>query len=244
MRAYPPLLSEMIESAKRQKAKGAPLQAIFDLDSTLFDVSHRIAKILHHFADLPEIREKYPEAASFISRLEPHRLDYGVKRTLNRVGFKLPDEDFAKTIEKYWKKHFFADTYLMYDQPYPGATAFVNDLYKAGGEISYLTGRDIPRMFQGTVASLKQHGFPVDPEHTNVALKPNTGISDSEFKKDFFLKMDKSPGPVWFFENEPKNIHLVMEHCPHIEIVFVETVHSEKMELPPPSIRRISGFEN
>jgi hypothetical protein len=97
-------------------------------------------------------------------------------------------------------------------------------------------------MLKGTLESLSFYGFPIEKDHANVFLKPSTETGDGEFKRDFFLKLDRSPGEVWFFENEPKNIELVLTHCPHIKVVFVATVHSEKHPEPGQHIPRISGF--
>lgn len=229
----------LMAAASLQKSKNMPLKAIFDLDSTLFDVSPRITKILHDFANLAEMQKSHPEACAKLLTVRPHPEDYGVKRTLMRYGFEPPDFEFVEKLVDFWKSKFFSNPYLSYDVPYPGAQSFVKELFDAGGEISYLTGRDIPRMLEGTIQQLKTYDFPLDPNHTNLVLKPNTEIDDASFKKEFFLRMNKSPAPVWFFENEPKNIHLVVEHCPHINPVFVDTVHSQKNPLPGDEVPRL-----
>jgi hypothetical protein len=240
---YPSLLKDIIDQAAKQKdSKKGPLKAVFDLDSTLFDVSHRITQIFHQFAKLSDIAEKFPEASKQLLALTPKATDWGVKKTLMRINFKSPGDDFLKTLVEYWKKHFFSSDFLHIDRPYPGATEFVQDLFKAGADILYLTGRDIPRMLKGTLASLRAHSFPLDENHANVFLKPSTQIADTDFKKEFFLKLDQSKGDVWFFENEPVNIKLVLDCCPHVKVVFVTTVHSEKNPEPGVHIPRISGF--
>src|SRR3954464_10326393 len=128
MASYPPLLKEILESARLQKSLGEPVQGIFDLDSTLFDVSPRITKILHSFAALPVIKSAYPSEAALIAQIEPHVKDYGVRRTLARYNFTLPNQEFGKILVAYWKKHFFSNEYLHFDLPYPGASKFVNQL--------------------------------------------------------------------------------------------------------------------
>lgn len=242
MASFPALLKKIIAEAEDHKAKGHSLKAIFDLDSTLFDVSPRISKILQSFADLPEIRATYPKESEFLLTVEPHPQDYGVRKTLERYGVSFENQEFLKILVEYWKKLFFANEYLKYDRPYPGAAEYVTTLYKAGADIYYLTGRDVPRMREGTIQSLKDHRFPLTGTHSNLILKPDSQVSDAPFKKEFLERMDHSRGPVWFFENEPVNINLVLEHCPHIRVVFVETVHSQKAAIPPDSVPRIEGW--
>ncbi|MDZ4677536.1 MAG: HAD family hydrolase [Oligoflexia bacterium] len=243
MSKRPAILNEILKEAVTLKSSGTRLKAIFDLDSTLFDVSPRITKILHAFAELPEIKAKYRKESELLLTVKPHPEDYGVKRTLARYGFSLsPSAEFAQQLVDYWKKYFFGSDYLFHDVPYEGAVGFVNDLHNAGADIYYLTGRDVPRMQTGSVASLKQWGFPLNEDHANLILKPSTGIEDYNFKKEFFMKMDKTDGSVWFFENEPINIRLVLENCPHIKLVYVDTVHSESEAPPPPQVLRIKGY--
>jgi len=239
----PSILNEIIALAKKQKGLDQPLVAIFDLDSTLFDVSHRIAKIFHAFAAVPEMQAQYPKECEFLGHMQPHPGDYGVKKTLERAGFVWPSREFAEVLIEYWKNQFFANPFLDFDIPYKGAREYVRDLYNSGAEIRYLSGRDIPRMKEGSIKSLRTHGFPLETDHANLALKPNSDMTDYDFKRDFFLKMDRSSPEVWFFENEPANIHLVVKTTPHIKVVFVDTVHSGTAQLPGAQIPRISGFE-
>lgn len=243
MKLRPKLLQDIINRTLQAKLSGMnSVKAIFDLDSTLFDVSFRISKILHTFAELPEMKSKYPSEMEAIKKITPHNQDYGVKRTLQRLGFCSPGEDFTISLIEFWKKNFFGNDYLHYDLPYPGAPEYVQDLYKAGADIFYLTGRDIPRMWDGTIKSLVAHGFPLNSDHANLILKPSSVQRDTEFKREFFKNMKKSEADVWFFENEPTNIHVVLETSPHIKIVFVETVHSQSGPLPGDHIPKVSGF--
>lgn len=235
------LLDKLVQTAKT-RPKDSPLQAIFDLDSTLFDVSPRITKIIHNFAETKEIKEKYPEASLALLKLEAHESDYGIKKTLMRIGFRPPSEEFIRKLVDYWKKDFFSNNFLYCDKPYPGAAEFVTHLHEAGADIFYLTGRDIPRMLEGTIKSLKANGFPLKKDNSDLILKPNTEVSDHEFKGEFFKGIDNRFDEVWFFENEPKNIYLVEKITPQVKIVFVATVHSDKDPEPESHIQRISGF--
>jgi hypothetical protein len=239
----PEILNNILAEARLQKKIGIPQKVIFDLDSTLFDVSPRITEIMRAFARDPQMQIRFPNETKVLAIMEPHVNDYGIRRTLQRYNFEHPHPEFSQTIMEYWKLHFFGNHFLHFDLPYPGAIEFVKDIANEGAEIFYLTGRDIPRMLTGTVNQIKQHDLPLRDDLSNLILKPETGASDTLFKNDFFLKMDRSEAPVWFFENEPANIYIVYKNCPHIKIIFVETVHSESLPPPGAEIPKITSFE-
>lgn len=234
------MTSQILTEIKTLLKNGEDVKVIFDLDSTLFDVSPRIAQILREFAAEPEMEQRYPSESAILKKVEAHPADYGIKRTLQRYQFPFRDMEFFKLLVEFWKKKFFSDDYLKYDQPYEGAKDFVQQLSKEGAEILYLTGRDIPRMKKGTVESLIEHGFPVLSED-HLMLKPNTEIGDVEFKKNYFEKMEHKH--VWFFENEPANILVVLDIAPHVQVVFVDTVHSGTGPLPPENVMRITSWK-
>ena len=64
-------------------------------------------------------------------------------------------------------------------------------------------------------------------------LKPEKGMDDARFKSDYFLELPKNKyEKVYFFENEPVNVHLVGAEHPSISIVFFDSTHSGKAEAP------------
>jgi hypothetical protein len=95
-------------------------------------------------------------------------------------------------------------------------------------------------MKEGTIASLIQHGFPY--EEKMLSLKPSNQVTDEAFKKSFFKSLPEQP--IVFFENEPINIHAVLQQNPKVDIVFVKTVHSQRAPLPPEEIKTIKGWIN
>lgn len=225
-------LNLALKTHSELRKKNLSLKAIFDLDSTLFDVSPRISRILNELGEDPHWIGSHPEYAEILRQVKPHKSDYGVRRTLQRYNLPPVDMAIMKRVAERWKAGFFSNDFLHLDIPYPGAAQFVNSLKAGGIEISYLTGRDVPRMFKGTVESLQMHGFPLEPDFSNLHLKPSAQITDHEFKKIFFEKMDLSHVEVFFYENEPKNVELVKRISPKIKIVFVDTVHSETLPIP------------
>ncbi len=224
------------KAQKRQELKLKDI-FVFDLDSTLFNVSPRIQQIMHDFAELKEIIEKFPHATKRLKNLKVHPTDWGIRNIMGRIN--LPDlpHNFYVMAQDFWKEHFFANHYLHHDIPYEGAVSFLNKLQQYGHEIYYLTGRDQHRMGSGTVKSLLQHNFPLAEDYSNLALKPNKDILDTNFKRDWFLnliknKLENNKIEVLFFENEPVNLHEIKTHLPQIKLIFFDSTHSGKMNSP------------
>lgn len=237
----PHTISQIVQTIQKDLQEG-PVRTIFDLDSTLYDVSPRISQIINEFGRLPEISSSYPEHADLLQKVTPSPKDWGIKRTLMRYPFTKPDDEFIHQLVHFWKKAFFSSEYLKYDVPYPGALPFVKNLDNLGAEVHYLTGRDVPRMLQGTIDSLCSEGFPLKEDNSNLALKPGTDVTDWQFKNTYFSDL-KAEGTTWFFENEPANIHIVLENHPHVKVVFVDTVHSQSAPPLPTDILTIDSFE-
>lgn len=216
---------------------------VFDLDSTLFDVSHRTQQILMEFAQLPEILRKYPQEAELLKQAQVTIQDWGYAEALRRMGSFESAQAMRAELFQFWKKHFFSDPYLHFDQPVPGAVEFVNQLLNfENTEIVYLTGRDQNRMGKGTVEVLKKWNFPVAGPKTQLILKPHQDLEDAAFKTKWFLDHPEiHQSAVWFFENEPVNINHLRKTLSHIEIVFFESTHSQK-EQPPVDLPKIRNF--
>lgn len=232
------VLRKIIQELKiiQQQYDGAetlPTLAVFDLDSTLFDVSPRIRQILQDFAVHPEFSTRFPESTKVLKNLQTERNDWGIKDAIIRAGLHEHSENFLEDIKLFWKTHFFSNPYLHYDEPYPGATEFVQTLWQMGVEIVYLTGRDQERMGTGSFDVLKKWGFPVGQERAQLVLKPKAGLDDAKFKREWFDqvawdKIQKS----WFFENEPVNLIEIEKHHPHVDLIFIDSTHSRKAPKP------------
>ena len=125
--------------------------AIFDLDSTLYDLTLRVSAIIDRFAKNPSSRERYPDACGLLAKVEILRSDWGLTEPLRRIGInRQTHPDFIKEIQAAWALGFFSNEFLEKDFPLPGAVTFVERCLSAGGEVLYLTGRDAPRMGSGT----------------------------------------------------------------------------------------------
>lgn len=236
-------LSQIFVKIQEHEKRQRKSLLVFDLDSTLFDVSHRTQKILHDYANLPEVRSSYPREVELLQKAQVQIQDWGYAEALRRIGSYEPSSEFKAQLFQFWKTHFFSNPYLHFDQPVPGAVDFVNNVLSfQRTEVIYLTGRDQFRMGQGTREVLKKWAFPVDHSRVQLVLKPHQDLEDASFKTDWFIKYPEiEKHAVWFFENEPVNIHSLREALTHVEIVFFESTHSRKMP-PPNDLPTIQNF--
>lgn len=233
MSAIPTNLNEILKVSREFAAQNLRTLAVFDLDSTLFNVSTRTQKILSEFAELrDEIRLK---------NIEVRHEDWGIKEAVLRAGLDI-ESDLAllQDLRLFWSEKFFTSEYLHYDVPYMGAISFVQELADTGCEINYLTGRDQTRMAKGTLEVLKKWGFPTEDD--KVFLKPRKEQDDELFKEDWFKNLDHTRyKKIFFFENEPVNVNAILNSSPEVEIIFLDTTHARKQEVTDP-IRRIKNF--
>ncbi len=233
MSSIPAYLTEILNISRDYAAQNMRTLAVFDLDSTLFNVSTRTQKILNEFAENSQMEE--------LKNVMVLPEDWGLKEALIRAGFT-PEKnpELAARMRDFWSARFFTNEYLHYDVPYLGAVSFVQELHETGCVIQYLTGRDEKRMLKGTREVLKKWGFPVTDE--NLFLKPEKEQDDELFKHDWFKKISFSDyKKIFFFENEPVNINAILGTCPEVEIIFLDTTHARKQEVTAP-LKKIKNF--
>lgn len=216
---------------------------IFDLDSTLFDLTRRVSAILHHYFEQPETQAKFGEALEILKQVEIRRTDWGLIEPLERLNLtRATHSQLISDLQAAWARGFFSNDFLMHDQPLEGAVEFVEACLGAGADILYLTGRDVPRMLEGTKASLHQHRLPLDETKARLRLKPNKSVDDALFKVEVIETLVEHHGSVWLFENEPVNINAVIRRTPSVKTVLLETCHSG-LENVPESTLRVKNFE-
>ena len=208
--------------------KEGSIHCVFDLDSTLFNVTPRTEVILKEMIQEEFFMIHYPSEVKKLRNLLVRHDDWGIKEVLARSGVNCPQ--FYNKAKDYWSNNFFSNDYLKYDKPYEGAVDFVNELYHRGAHITYLTGRDQVRMMAGTIASLKQWKFPVDIDFTHLALKPHLRKDDTEFKCTYLKGLLPQHEHLYFFDNEPYILHKVHETLPAIQIIFMDSVHSGRAD--------------
>lgn len=225
------LLRQLID--KSRAPEEPHIFAVFDLDSTLFNVTFRNEAILKKFASIDENKQRFPHETVIIRQAIAEHKDWGIKDILIRYGIDVSGE-FGKCIKHFWQKEFFCNDNLHVDQPYPGAVEYVNRLYQSGADVIYLTGRDTKRMRPGTIQSLKYWKFPIEQSRTELITKPDSAFKDENYKVEELKKIltRHTPNEVWFFENEPVITHEVQKLLPQINIVFIDSVHSRRAPTP------------
>lgn len=228
----PLILNDILAQIHKFKTLGQKVLVVFDLDSTLFDVSGRNRRIVQEFASNPDMKSKYPRETLHLSKVDFHRTDWGIREPIVRSGLITESHEFFTDMRDFWRKNFFSNDFLHEDVPYDGAVEYVRELKTSGAHIMYLTGRDEIRMGKGTRQILRHWNFPHEEDGCQLVLKPHEGLDDAQFKADIFLQLSDDYASVWFFENEPVNIHLIAKQIPKVQIVYFDSTHSRKAEPP------------
>ena len=226
---------------KLAETKKSKLALVFDLDSTLFDVSPRITEIIREFAADDTMKKDFAKECAVLASCTHQPNDWGVETTCEKLGLADSSEKFHRAIAEFWAKRFHSNEYLKYDRPMPGAVEYVNTAAATGAKIIYLTGRDTTRYLRGTIEVLQRDGFPQAPPVITM-LKPQKDMDDAPFKKDYLKSLTYKFDDIWFFDNEPANVNLVERELPEVDIVFFDGAHSGK-EQPNQNIKyQISDF--
>jgi hypothetical protein len=246
----PEVLRAVLEKVREQRDArirhgGKPVKVVFDLDSTIFDVKPRTLRILKEFALSPEGRAISPLMCEWSLNLTAYKLLYTLEESAHANGAPEPAEkarEFFKAAFHFWRKRFFSHAYLTVDHPTPGAVDYANQVVDAGATAVYLTGRDWPGMGQGTRSMLESCGFPVDPRVSELIMKPNFGIDDSEFKDEALRELRINGDAVALFDNEPANFHVFEKNFPEAFLVFFHSNCSTKPAKPVSKLYRIENF--
>lgn len=212
-------LSEVFTKIRLVLEAGHTPVVVFDLDFTLFDNTPRSLGILQHLAEVHS--EDLPELSSGLSPV-PADLPYDHSAILEQVGIS-PDHHIFPELISQFGDLFFSSRFLHLDQPIDGAVEYIGKVMKAGATIVYLTGRDRLGMYDGTVASLKTHGFPLAHLRSHLYMKPDTVTRDWNFKRKARRDIASYGTLVAFFDNEPPNANEFLEAFPKAIIVLVDT---------------------
>lgn len=197
---------------------------VFDIDSTLYNVSPRNVEIIKDFAKRSELPKDLQTSLLKVTALPT---DWGIKTPLLRLALPNITEQLIRDIKKHWNQFFFGGDFLHHDQEYPGAIEFVNQLSK-NAPTFYLTGRDIYRMGDATLKQLKNSGFPTDPEHNRLILKPDMRLLDHEYKISELKALAAQYKKIYFFENEPVILNEVIKQFPKDSVIpiCIDSTHS------------------
>ncbi|MFP5518495.1 MAG: HAD family hydrolase [Bdellovibrionia bacterium] len=237
-------LRQFFVKMKELENQGQGVHLVFDLDSTLFDVSPRTERILREFIADPTHRRLFPDECEKIEKIQVTTQDWGFAAALKRVGFVDLKTEFYQQLLHYWAARFFSDSYLHYDQPYPGSVEFLQRLVSfTNVNVAYLTGRDQHRMGLGSPEVLKKWDFPLMPQKAELILKPHRSLIDADFKAEWFKNHPLVEAhEFYFFENEPVNLNRVSEITPQVKLIYFDSTHSGKEE-PPSHATVISHYK-
>ena len=166
-----------------------------------------------------------------MEQLKEHSAGYSLEDTWRNLGLCLENPTLAQareTLRDFWAERFFSNAYLDFDKPYPGTSVFAQQLHQWGAELVYLTGRDEPRMREGTLRNLQRDGFPVGQPGTQLRMKLSAEGDDVEHKVAVAQNLMSTGEVVASFENEPRNFEALFRAVPGAIHVFVDTVCSDK----------------
>ena len=209
---------------------------VFDIDWTLISTQKRNFAILCDFVNQLSVPSPLCDTVRGLSH---HRLRWNPIQDLRSLGFT--DETLLAKFRTFWAHRFFNNDYLHHDEPLPGAVEFVQVLRERGATIFYLTARHAEKMGQGTLASLKACGFPIDAPDCILRLKSEESLRDVEFKQQAAREACALGEVVAAFENEPANANIFCDVFPAAHVFLLDTVHSPE---PPPLRERVRRIKN
>jgi hypothetical protein len=198
-----------------------PWLVLLDIDSTLMDTAPRNAAILQ--AALGELTG----LEAWRTRLPLDGQAWDILSPLRKAG--LNDEDLLARLHRFWRERFFTDEWVLQDQPYPGAAAYLHRLKDEGFQLAYLTGRHSDGMEAGTRESFVRHGLPAGPTEV-FFFKPTFEEPDREFKASVCHRVAALGTLVAALDNEPANANVFRQAFPSARVLWLDTVTSPAPE--------------
>lgn len=217
---------------------------LLDLDSTVYEVGPRTHHIIREWLSTgPALQAPVQQA---LQGLAVDDLGYSIEDTFRRLGLSLENphtQSVAATLKAFWWDRFFTNGYLKHDRTYPGAKEFVQEAYRLGALVCYLTGRGESRMREGTVLNLVRDALPFNCENTRLFMRTNETDSDVTHKTSAAKEIAKLGKLIASFENEPLNLVSLSHLFPEAMHVFVDTVCSHVPAPTGKNLYTLSSFE-
>ena len=232
------VLREVLDFVAEIVAAGTPSPVVvFGLDGVVYDTRPRTLQILHEYADACE--GEAPDVAEALRALEVSRVHRYLTDTLAEC--QIYRGDLIHAVTTFWHERFHADEYVGFDQPNPGAVGYVRACHEQGATVVYLSRRDVPGMLLGTMACLRDHGFPVAVPGVELALKPDATFGDESFKRTVIPQLSR-PGPILaFFDNDLMCCELARDAFPQARIAYVDAWQIDAVE-PEERIEVVRDF--
>jgi predicted secreted acid phosphatase len=229
------ILDEILNKSSKLTSQGLKTVMIFDLDDTIFDAGSRTLAILKELSVDPKYENQFAGLKETLSQSKRNDMKYELSDNLDLLGIK--DSNQREVATNYWDERFFKNCDL--DVIHQKAKEFLLQAYSQGNQIVYLTGRDESRMRDCTVRSIRSNGLPLDASAT-LMLKPEKTIPDVVFKQTAFIEIERLGTVVAAFDNEPANVNAMADQFPNAQVVYIETRHSNKPDLPKENIPHIT----
>ena len=230
---------------------------LFDLDSTLFNTIYRSLAILQDFANNYRFNHKCEDLCNNIDQFfDQNPPDYkDIQEVYNlfdliETHFYYPIDrksQLAKVLMDFWKSRFFDGKWIVYDKLYKGAKNFIDQVSAIDHvTIGYLSARYHSKLYLASIKALCQHALPrpnkasiinnkkadksrfFDPKSNFVLLKPSIFIDDLEFKKLRIGQLIKHYHRIFYFENDPQIVAMVIDQFPMVEPFLFDSVHSNR----------------
>lgn len=212
---------------------------ILDIDSTLVTTHQRNQAILEDW--VKQHGHQFPQESQLLKLAQCQFGDYGLHDALRRVKFEESILGSRQHLDDFWRQHFFSNNYLHQDVATRGAVHWVQNLEEWGVDFVYLTARHKTQMWEGTLSSLNELGFPIN--ENILFLKEDLNDSDEIYKSKTMHKLisQYTDKKLWLIDNEPLVLHQISEDHPQVNLVWFESTHSGKKQ-PPTGIARITDF--
>ena len=180
--ATPPLTALLATLRARYAAQERPT-VVLELDGLLFDSRPRSLLILQEYAS-QVLANSRPAASLRLLALRLDGLGADVGETLRRLG--IVEEAIIYAATAYVAEREHSDAYLRYDVPVAGAVAWVRQLYGTGARLIYVSSRSMQLQLLGTVAALRDAGFPIGLQATELILRPTSASDETVFRQQLF----------------------------------------------------------
>ncbi len=230
------LLGQILDTVRQAYNRGERPIVIFDLEGTLFDNRSRILQILREYGE-KELKTVRPQAAQILASLTVAQIQYMLPDTLKAAG--ITEEAVVNNAAVFWSERFFTDDYVKYDTPNQGAIKFVRDLYSSGARIVYVTGRDAQRQLLGTVKQLRDNGFPIGIQGSELIMRPTPQTQDAVFKQQVTNYLRQFGKIVAAFDTEPANANTYRRAFPEATCIIYSAPRAPN---PPPLLPNIAAL--
>lgn len=223
-------------AAVRAAGEGAAPVVVFGLDGALFDPRARALRIL---AELAETMHDLPDVASALRGLRADGVQTLLGDTLRGIGIERPA--IVNRISHFFRARYAEERYLEHDEPCPGAAEYVWRVWEAGAMVVYVAGRDAPGMLVGTVASLREHGFPFAQIGVQLVLKRDATLGDDSFLRAAVPTLGRAGEVVGLFDASPMVCELAKHTFPNADIGLVDHWPPDPYDAIP-GVERIHDF--